>query len=93
MTVSNATLKITETLWWRPYLAIFITQHKTDHIKRMCFKIRYICEHGWVTMKTSDGELAEFLARTTLPMLMISQKSIFGSRTNAICLYFKVVLY
>lgn len=75
--------------WQGSHLGICITQHSMDHLKRAGLNIRSIREQDWVTPTKSNVELEEFLDRAKLPTLPVPRDVLFGSRTNAICLYFK----
>lgn len=67
----------------------YTTQQKRDYLKRAGFHIRSIWEHEWATMTKSDGKLAQFLARTKLPTLLVLRDVLVGGRTNTIYPYYK----
>lgn len=57
-----------------------MSQQKMDHLKCTDISIRFMWEHERTAMMKSDGILTEFLARTTLVILLIIRGALLAAR-------------
>ncbi|XP_077205235.1 ephrin type-B receptor 1 isoform X2 [Paroedura picta] len=66
------------------------TRKRCDELKRMGFEVRSIWEHEWNHLKSTDESVKAFLKTAQFPDPLHPRDALFGGRTNAITLYYKV---
>ncbi|XP_077198782.1 uncharacterized protein LOC143839922 isoform X2 [Paroedura picta] len=66
------------------------TRKRCDELKRMGFEVRSIWEHEWNHLKNTDESVKAFLKAAQFPDPLHPRDALFGGRTNAITLYYKV---